>query len=259
MYQNIPVQHTTLDSKYATTSERVITTTIVAGVAVVVAVMLAFPLWMFSLRALGASDEMLDKGEGFLWLAFMLVPISSAGVYWQALFRLRSVKALRTWLETLGFCLLYWIVMPIVLGAGLYALQALQMLNQSTAISPGAISSPWVNLLLAGEIPGVILYIVLLALLSSGIGLGSALYFARWDKVREALLPSRGWLEFLLVLGCATVAALLMGLAFVYLTMLSLIPLLAAILAAIAAWTTYRTFLNAGLAGPSSPKTASGT
>ena len=44
MYQNILVQHTTVDSKYATTSERVITTTIVAGVAVVVAVMLAFPL-----------------------------------------------------------------------------------------------------------------------------------------------------------------------------------------------------------------------
>jgi len=241
----------------ATTSERAITATGLAGAAVVVAMLLAFPLWGLSLRSLGASDEMLDKGEGFLGLAFLLVPISSAAVYWLALFRLRSVKALRTWLETLGFCLLYWMVMPIVLGAGLYALQALQMLDQSTAISPGAISSPWVNIILAGEIPGVILYIVLLALLTSGIGLVAALYFASWDDVRGIHLPGHGWLEMLLVLGCTLVATLLSGLAFVYLSTLSLLPILAAVLATIAAWTTYRTFRHAGLARPTSKQIAS--
>ncbi len=124
------------------------------------------------------------------------IPISSAGAYWLALFRLRRVQALRTWLEALGFCLIYWLVMPILLGIGSYALQTFQLLNQSTAISPGAIGGPWDNIMLAGEIPGLILYAVLLALGTSGIALGSALFFARWDKVREAHLPSRAWLEF---------------------------------------------------------------
>jgi hypothetical protein len=252
MLDNISIQKTSSDSKYATTSERVISTTALAGLAVIVAVMLSFPLWMFSLRAFGASNDMLDRAEGILWVSFLLVPISCAGAYWLALFRLRRVKAFRSWLETFGFSLVYWIVMPILLGAGLYALQAFQLLNQSTAISPGAIGGPWDNIMLAGEAPGLILYIVLMALCTSGIALCSALFFATWDKVREAHLPSRGWLEFLLVLGSVTLATLLMGLTFVYLTMLSLIPLLAAILAAVAAWTTYRTLLYAGLARPTS-------
>ncbi len=252
MSDTISVHDSSPISKYATTSQRVITTTVIAGVAVGVALMLTLPLWGFSLRALGASDEMLDRGEGFLWASFMLVPISSAGAYWLVLFRLRSTNVLRAWLETVGFCLTYWFVMPIVLGAGSFALQSLQLLNQSTGISPGAIGGPWDNIMLAGEIPGLILYVLLLALFTSAIGLCSALFFADWDKVREAHLPGRGWLEFLLVLGCATVATLLTGLAFVYLTMLSLIPLLAAILAVIAALTTYRTFLQSGLAKPTS-------
>ena len=130
--------------------------------------------------------------------------------------------------------------MPMLLGLGGHALQTLQLFNQSTAIPPGSFGSPnvgYYHVLRRGA--GLILYVVLLALCTSGIALGFGLFFARWDKVREAHLPSRGWLEFLLVLGCITVASLLTGLAFVYLTMLSLIPVLAAILAAIAAWTTY--------------------
>jgi hypothetical protein len=252
MLNDIPVQNTTPVSKYATTSERVAGTTILAGIVVVGAVMLSFPLWMFSLRAFGATNEVLDKAEGILWLSFLLLPISSAGAYWLALFRLRHIKALRTWLETFGFSLVYWLVMPILLGVGSYALQAFQLLNQNTAISPGAIGGPWDTIMLAGEAPGLILDAVLLALGTSGIALGFALFFAKWDKVREAHLPGRGWLEFLLVLGCVTVATLLTGLAFMYLTMLSLIPVLGAILAAIAAWTTYRTLLYAGLARPTS-------
>jgi len=256
MLNNMSVQNSTPISKYATTSARVIRTTLVAGLFVVGTVVLSFILWMFSLRAFGASNDMLDKAEGMLWLSFLLVPIASAGAYWLALFRLRSVKRLRTWLETFVFSLVYWLVMPILLGAGLYALQALQLLNQNTAISPGAIRGPWDNIILAGEAPGLILLAVLIARCTSGIGLGAAWSFARWDKVQEAHLHSRGWLEFLLVLGCVTIATLLTGLEFVYLTMLnttlSLIPFPAAILAAIAAWTTYRTFLHAGLARPSS-------
>jgi hypothetical protein len=68
--------------------------------------------------ALGASNDVLDKTEVLLWLSFLLVPISIAGAYWLALFRLRSVKALRTWLETFGFSLFYWLVIPILLGVG---------------------------------------------------------------------------------------------------------------------------------------------
>jgi len=73
---------------------------------------------MFSMWALGASNDVLDKTEVLLWLSFLLVPISIAGAYWLALFRLRSVKALRTWLETFGFSLFYWLVIPILLGVG---------------------------------------------------------------------------------------------------------------------------------------------
>ncbi len=254
MSDNMSVQNTTPISPYATTSERVITTTALAGVVVVVATMLSFPLWMFSLRALGASNDVLDQTEGMLWLSFLLVPISCAGAYWLALFRLRRVKAIRTLIETFLFSLVYWLVMPMLLGLGGYALQTLQLLNQNTAISPGALGSPnlWGTIMFFGQAPGLILYVVLLALCTSGIALGSALFFASWDEVREAHLPGRGWLEFLLVLGCTTVATLLTGLTFMYLTMLSLIPVLGAILAVIAAWMTYRTLLNAGLARPTS-------
>ena len=252
MLNNISVQNTTPVSKYATTSERAIGTTILAGIAMIGAVMLSFPIGMYSLGAFGATNEMFYKAEWIPLLPLLLVPISSAGAYWLALFRLRRIKALRTWLETLGFCLVYWLVMPILLGVGSYAMQTFQLLNQNTAISPGSIGGPWDIIMLAGEAPGGILDAVLLALCTSGITLGSALFFARWDKVREARLPSRGWLEFLLVLGCVTVATLLTGLAFVYLAFMSLIPVLGATLAGIAAWTTYRTLLYAGLARPTS-------
>ncbi|HXZ03515.1 MAG TPA: hypothetical protein VEH81_01710 [Ktedonobacteraceae bacterium] len=260
MLGNISDHRTTPVAPTATTVGQAIGTTLVAGVVVVVAVMLTFPLWMFSLRVFGASNDMLDKAEGMLWLSFLLVPIASAAAYWLALFRLRSEKMLRTWLETFVFSLVYWLVMPILLGAGLYALQALQLLNQNTAISPGAVAGPWDTMILAGEAPGLILFAVLIALCTSGIGLGAAWFFARWDKVQEAHLHSRGWLEFLLVLGGVTIATFLTGLEFVYLTMLnttlSLIPVPAAMLAGIAAWTTYRTFLHAGLTAPSATGTA---
>ncbi len=125
-------------------------------------------------------------------------------------------------------------------------------LFQNTAISPGAIGGHWDNIMLAGEMSGLILYAVLLVLGTSGISPGSALFFARWDKVREAHLPSRGWLEFLFVLGCVTVSTLLTSLALVYLAFMALIPVLGATLAGIAAWTTYHTLLYAGLARPTS-------
>ncbi len=99
--------------------------------------------------ALGASNDVLDKTEVLLWLSFLLVPISIAGAYWLALFRLRSVKALRTWL-----------VIPILLGVGSYALQTLQLLNQSTAFGPGSFGGPWDIIMLAGEALGLILFAI---------------------------------------------------------------------------------------------------
>ena len=258
MSDNMNVQNTALVPE-ATTSERAITATGLAGAVVVVAVFLSFPLWWVSLRALGASNDVLDKAEGMLWLSFLLIPICSAGAYWLALFRLRRVDTKRTLIETFVFSLAYWLVMPLVLGVGLYALQTLQLLNQNTAISPGAVGSPSLvgTLAFIGEAPGLILYIVLLALCTGGIGLGAALYFASWDDVRETHLPGHGWLEILLVLGSTIVTTLLSGLAFVYLSTLSLLPILAAVLATIAAWTTYRTFRHAGLARPTSKQIAS--
>ena len=256
MSDNITVQHTTPVSshEYATDSGRALTTTGLAGGVVIVEDLLSFPLWMFSMRVTGASNDILDQAEGMLWLSFLLIPICCAGAYWLALFRLRRVKALRASIECLVFSLLFWFAMPLILGAGSYALQTLQLLNQNTALSPGSVGTPNLGATLTffAHAPGLILYMVLLALCSSGIGLGAALFFARWDKVREVHLPGHGWLQILLVLGCVIVATLITGLAFVYLTMLSLLPILAAVLATIAAWTTYRTFLNAGLVGPSS-------
>jgi hypothetical protein len=223
-----PMQNTTRISTSATTSAQAVGTTLVAGVLVGGAVLLSIPLYMFSLWVFGASNDVLDKAEGILWISILFVPISCAGAYWLALFRLRSVKSFRTLLETFGFSLVCWLVMPILLGAGLSALKAL-------------IGGPWDNIMLVGEAPGLILYIVLMALCTSGIALGAARFFAWWYLVREAHLPSRGWLEFLLVLGSVTLATLLTGLTFVYLAGLSLVPVLGAMLAGIAAWTTYRT------------------
>ncbi len=241
MLNSTPMQNTTRISTDATTSAQAVGTTLVAGVLVGGAVLLSLPLYMFSLWVFGASNDVLDKAEGILWLSFLLVPIASAGAYWLALFRLRRVTALRTWLETLGFSLLYWLVMPIVLGLGSYALQALHLLNQNTFVSPGAVGGPWDTVLLVGEAPGLILYAVLLALGTSAIAFGAARYFAWWYLVREAHLKGHGWLEFLLVLLSSMVVTLLAGVEFMYLTMLSLVPVLGAMLAGIAAWTTYRT------------------
>ncbi|HXX78468.1 MAG TPA: hypothetical protein VEI53_08265 [Ktedonobacteraceae bacterium] len=256
MSDNITVQHTTPVSshEYATDSGRALTTTGLAGGVVILADLLSFPLWMFSMRVTGASNDILDQAEGILWLSFLLTPICCAGAYWFALFRLRHVKAIRAFIETFVFSLLYWLAMPFVLGAGSYVLQTLQLLNQSTALSPGSVATPnlGATLTFIAHAPGLILYMVLLALCASGIGLGAALFFASWDRVREAQLPGHGWLEIVLVPGSAIVATLLSGLAFVYLIMLSLLPILAAVLATIAAWTTYRTLLHAGLAKPSS-------
>lgn len=259
MSDHISIQHTTSFSPYDITPERAITTTVLAGGVVIVAILLSFPIWGFSLQLLGASNDVLDQSEGMLWLSVILIPIASAGAYWLALLRLRKVKTVRALLETFGLSLLYWLAMPIVLNLGAYALQSLQLLNQNTVISPGALGTPNLpdTVMFIEKAPGLILYIVLMALCTCAIGLCAALFFARWDKVRESHLHSHGWLGGLLVLGCAIVATLLTGLAFMYLETLGLIPVPGALLASIAAWTTYRTLRRAGLVSASSTQTVS--
>jgi hypothetical protein len=254
MLGNISDHRTTPVAQTATTVGQAIGTTLLAGVCAVGAVLLSFLLWMATLRVFGASNEVLDNTEGLL----LYVPIVCAGAYWLALFRLRCMKAFRTWLETFGFSLLYWLVLPIVLGVGLSALQAWHLYNQNAGIPPGNLESPWYLLPIVGEAPALILYAVLQAVCTSAIALGSALLFAKWDTVRQAHLPGHGWLEFLLVLGCGTITTLLTVLVAMYVEgyAVFLVAVPAAALAGIAAWTAYRRLRRAGLTAPSSMGTA---
>ena len=67
-------------------------------------------------------------------------------------------------------------------------------LNQGTQVQSGSVHNPWWILALFGQIPALILYAVLLALVTSGIALGFAAMFVDWRKVRDADLPSVGGL-----------------------------------------------------------------
>ena len=112
MSKDISVQHTTPDFTGATTSARVIGTTLGAGLVVVGAIIISPGIFMFALNVFGATETMRDNAERAISYAFLLVPLCSAGAYWMALFMLRHVNMLLAWLTTLGFCLLYWFVMP---------------------------------------------------------------------------------------------------------------------------------------------------
>ncbi len=255
-----PVQSTHTPFSDDTPSSKALACTGLLGAAALGALLITFGAWFISM--FGESGEVMDKTAAALLFYFMLVPITVAGAYWLSLFRLRHVEVLRTWLEALVFSFFFLLVIHVLLGAGAYVLQ-LQHLP-----SFGDSSNQWVALVLYVEIPALILYALLEALVTSGIALGVAPMFTDWRKVRAAHLPGRGWLDFLLVLGCVTVVALLMGLAFVYfytffqdaftlLLLLVLILVPGAIVASIASWTTYRTLQKAELARPTRTGTAS--
>jgi hypothetical protein len=116
-----------------------------------------------------------------------------AGTYWLSLLRLRQVETFRVWLEAAGLALIYLLGMPLLMGSGGYALQALHLLDPSTG------NNPAVFLTLFGEVPALLLFAVLLTLVTSGMALGFAVKFADWHDVRYADLPGRGWLDFLML------------------------------------------------------------
>ncbi len=223
--------------------DKVLMALLVLGVGAVAGAITILPAWFLSMSVIPA--EVIDKAEVMLWLYFLLVPIATAGAFWIQLFRLRSVKGRRSWLEALGFSFVFLLVMPILLGMGAYALQ-MQHLP-----SFGDSSNPWSAFVLYVQAPTLMLYALLEALITSGVAYGSAKLFADWDMIRDKKLPGRAWLEFLLVFGCVTLAAFLTGLAFVFcnafwqdafgsMFMYVFIPVPGLIVACIASWTTYR-------------------
>jgi hypothetical protein len=232
-----PIQKKTPSFYGYTTPVRVIAITVMLGMAALLALLPTAVLWMISLGFFGTTPALLDKAEAMLWLSFLLVPLAIAGTYWLSLLRLRQVETFRAWLEAAGLALIYLLGMPLLVGSGGYALQALHLLDPSTG------NNPAVFLTLFGEVPALLLFAVLLTLVTSGIALGFALKFADWHEVRYADLPCRGWLDFLLVLGSISVAALLAGLVFLYLPaglgLYISVALPGAIIGTIASWRTY--------------------
>jgi hypothetical protein len=79
-------------------------TTVGLGVGAFVALVLAYNLWWALLG--NASFDTLNAAYPMLQLYSLIVPIAIAGAYWLALLRLRRVRALQTWLETVGLSLL---------------------------------------------------------------------------------------------------------------------------------------------------------
>jgi hypothetical protein len=257
MLNSTPVQnpHTPFSDDTSTipTSATLFIAPLVLAAGVVAALPITIGVWFLSMT--GEPGEAMDKAEAMLWLYFLLVPIGIAGAYWLSLVRMRRVEALRTWLEALGFSFAYLLVMPVLLGVGSYVLHTLHLPNL------GASSNPWSALVLFVDIPALILYALLEALLTSGIALGVAARFTDWRKVRAAHLAGHGWLDVLLVLGSVTVVTLLTGVAFAYFqdAFFIFVPVPGAILVGIASWMMYRTLQKAELARSTSTKTARGT
>ena len=259
MLNSTPVQNTHTPFSDDTTSVPAFATLFIAllvlGAGSVAVLPITVGVWFLSM--IGEPNEVMDKAEALLWLYFLLAPIGIAGAYWLSLFRLRHVEALRTWLEALGFSFAYLLVMPVLLGVGSYVLQTLHL------PSLGESSNPWSALPLFVDIPALILYALLEALVISGIALGVATKFTDWHGVRVEHLPGRVWLDVLLVLGCVTVVTLLTGLAYAFFQGASLvfilIPVPGVIIAGIASWTTYRALQKAELARQIPTKTTSGT
>jgi hypothetical protein len=247
MLNNTPVHSTSTPFSNDTPASKAFVSIALLGGAAIGAVLITFVAWFLSMT--GEPGEAMDKAAAALFFYLMLAPIALAGAYWLSLFRLRQVKALRTWLEALGFSFVFLPGMHILLGVGAYVLQLLHL------PSFGDSANPWAGLVLYVEVPALLLYALLVALATSGLALGIAVMFTDWHNVRAAHLPGRGWLDCLLVLGCVTLVALLTGLAFVYCYAYfqdAFIPLLVvliavpgAMVASLAAWTTSRTLQKA--------------
>jgi len=232
------------------TPKKVMTSTVWLGVVAGLALPITFILVLVMTVFAPAADFM-DAAEGMAWLYVLMVPTVLAGAYWLALLRLRRVSTLQTWLEGVALSIVFLVVTGAVMGVGSYYLYMPRFERASSLLD-----TPWWVLTLFVEAPGPILYVALLAMLTSGVGVGFASLFARWDVLRlHAHLPSRGWLDFLLVFGSGSLMLLLTGVIYIAVpgadTFL-LLPLLpGALVGVFASWLTYRQMKRAGLVRPS--------
>ena len=212
-------------------------TTVGLGVGAFVALVLAYNLWWALLG--NASFDTLNAAYPMLQLYSLIVPIAIAGAYWLALLRLRRVRALQTWLETVGLSLLYFVGIGTLMGVGNYYLRGYYL--------PPTLEHPWWVFTAFSEVPLMILYALMLVLGVPTIALGFASMFARWHDVRLVHLPSNGWLDFLVVLGIGSVALLLIGLAFASIPekffLIFILP--GAIMSTLVSWWMYRTMFKA--------------
>jgi hypothetical protein len=212
-------------------------TTVGLGVGAFVALLLAYPLWWALL--FNAPFDTVYKAYPMLRLYRLIVPVAVAGAYWLALLRLRRVGALQTWLEAVGLSLLYFVGIGALMGVGSYYLTRYYL--------PPTLDQPWWVFTLFGQVPEMILLVLILVFGSATIALGFASLFARWRDVRLVHLPGSGWLDFLLAFGVGSVLLFLTGLAFANTPdrffEIFIVP--GAITASLVSWWMYRTLLRA--------------
>ncbi len=241
MFNNTAVKNDTdtqnNTNMFYTDPTRATWTTVGLGVGAFVALLLVYPLWMALLG--DAPFDTLNKAYPMLRLYHLIVPVAIAGAYWLALLRLRRVGALQTWLEAVGLSLLYFAGIGALMGVGSYYLTRYYL--------PPMLDQPWWVFTLFGEVPQMILYVLLLVFGSATIALGFASLFARWREVRLVHLPGSGWRDFLLAFGVGSVLLFLTGLAFAYAPdkFFEIFMVPGAIACTLVSWWMYRTLFRA--------------
>jgi len=235
LQNDIETQNNT--NTFYTNPTRATWTTVGLGVGAFIALVLTYYLWWALMG--NASFDTRTAAYPILQLYSIIVPIAIAGAYWLALLRLRRVRALQSWLETVVLSLLYFVVIGTLMGVGNYYLRGYYL--------PPTLDNPWWVFTAFSEAPLMILYALILVLVVPTIALGFASMFARWHEARLVHLPSNGWLDFLVVLGIGSVALLLTGLAFAYIPekffLIFILP--GAIMSILVSWWEYHTMFKA--------------
>lgn len=219
MFDDTSLQNNT--TTFYTNPMRVISATLLLGLGALIVFILVLFLWMMLLgyapselpnitSDVNALSNVGYEAQTILLLFAHMVPLAIAGAYWLALLRLRRRRALRVWLEGIGFSLLY------LVGTGIFAGVESYYFVWTNYYLPPALDHPWWFFTLFGEVPQMLPYVLILALSSATIALGIALLFARWREVRLACLPSRGGRDFLFVFGIVSIVTFLAELAYAF-------------------------------------------
>lgn len=222
---------------FYTNPTRATWTTIGLGVGAFLALVLTYNLWWALIN--NASFDTRVTAYPILQLYTIIVPIAIAGTYWLALLRLRRVRALRTWLETVGLSLVYFVGIGALMGVVNYYLRGYYL--------PATLENPWWVFTASSAVPLMILYALIVVLGVPTLALCFALMFAHWHEARLVHLPTNGWLDFLVALGIGTVVLLLTGLAFAYIPeqffLVFILP--GAIMSILVSWWEYHTMFKA--------------